>query len=384
MTILRQLFFCTICLFLTACGGGSNNASEPVFTPAPPPISTPVPPPAEEPTFQQKLDNEITGSTIPGAIAWLSNGEQTWLAASGFADKDNQVQITTDSQMRIASMTKTLVAVTMLKMTEEGLFDIDDTIEQFLPAELNAGIPNTQLITIKHLLAMTSGITDYVDDDGFNDAVELNPQAQWTAESALSFILGDPALFMPGETWGYSNSNYVLCDIIVSNVTGNSLASQMRRILFDPLLMASSYVENQASESANGSVLTAHGYEGNTDVTAINDGIGFGDGGVVSTVSDLSLFLRGVFGDKQVLSEQSLSLMQAFHPTEDYGLGLEKRTHNIGIALAHNGASSGFSGDMMIFPEQNIIWVVLTNQVEDDNFDLFTPLSSVLSTSLGD
>ena len=72
--------------------------------------------------------------------------------------------------------------------------------------------------------------------------------------------------------------------------------------------------------------------------------------------------------------------MQTFHPTENYGLGLEKRSYNQGMAYAHSGGSSGFSGDMIYFPENGITWVILTNQVAtDDSPDAFISLSSVLT-----
>lgn len=360
----------TLYLLLSACGSDSNNAAN-------------NPPPQNEvtETFQQKLDNIVENSNIPGAIAQLNKADEIWIAASGYADKANQVEITFDTQMRIASMTKTLVAVTMLKLIEEGHFSLDDVIRPFLSEALNQGIPNAGQITIKQLLAMTSGIRNYTEENSFNDAIEKTPKKEWTATEVLHFILNKPANFTPETSWGYSNSNYVLCDVIVAQAMGTSLASQIRRILFSPLGMDSSYVEIQEASSASGKSLTAHGYEGNEDITDINDGIGLGDGGVVSTVTDLSLFLSKVFDDKAVLNDESLAAMQAFHATEDYGLGLEKRVYSIGIAYAHSGGSSGFSGDMLYFPETGTTWVFLTNQLEDNDgdFGAFQSLSSVLS-----
>ena len=383
--IVRSILLMVFILILSACGSGSNSVAEPnIAEPNTPPVIT-------NETFQQKLDHIVENSHIPGAVALLNSSDESWLAASGFAEVSNQESITEHTQMRIASMTKTLVAVTMLKLVEEGFFSLDDTIGQYLPEALNQGIANTNSATIRHLLAMTSGIINYTEVNAFYDAIDAAPQQQWTALQVLGFILDKPANNAAGVAWEYSNSNYVLCDIIVEGVVGASLASQMRRILFTPIGMDSTYVEIQENHSANNQSLTAHGYDGSDDVTHINDGsddvthindgIGFGDGGVVSTVSDLGLFLTHVFRDKTVINEQSLLAMQAFHDTESYGLGLEKRAYNLGFAYAHSGGSSGFSGDMVYFPEQDITWVFLTNQFDDNDSDFgaFESLSTVLS-----
>ncbi len=366
--ILRSMILVIFSSSFLACSSGSD-------TEMPPPQNNVVE------TFQQKLDRVVDNSNIHGATARLSDGNKFWIAASGLANKTNQVAITSDAQMRIASMTKTLVAVTMLRLIEEGHFGLDDVITSFLSAELAQAIPNSNTITVRHLLSMMSGIRDYTEETSFNNAVEAMPQKIWSAEEVIGFIFDKPANFAPGEAWAYSNSNFVICDIIVAQAMGTSLAEQMRRIIFSPLAMDSTYVENQETSSENGKSITVRGYDGDVDITDINDGIGFGDGGVVSTVSDLSIFLTKVFGEKVILNEDSLASMENFHPTEDYGLGLERRNNNVGSAVGHNGSSSGFGGDMMYFPEKNITWVILYNQLDYNGSDVssFQTLSTVLS-----
>ncbi len=364
----RSALFVVLGWFLFACQSGTDTEK-------------PSLPDETAERFQQELDKVVQNSNIHGAISWLSEGDKSWIAASGLADKANQVEMTPDAQMRIASMTKTLVAVTMLKLVEEGHLNLDDSIAAYLSPMLAQEIPNSDTITLRHLLSMTSGIRDYTEETSFNDAIDDSPQRSWTAEEVIAFILNRPANFAPGEDWEYSNSNFVLCDIIVAQVMTTSLSEQMRRTIFTPLAMDSTYVENQESKSANGQSLTARGYDGEFDVTDINDGIGFGDGGVVSTVSDLSVFLTKVFREKIVLNQDSLATMQRFHPVEEYGLGLETRDTSFGLAYAHNGSSSGFGGDMLYIPEKDITWVILYNQVDYNGSDTesFRALSSILS-----
>ena len=120
--------------------------------------------------------------------------------------------------------------------------------------------------------------------------------------------------------------------------------------------------------------LQVHGYEDGADVTEINDALGAGDGGLISDADGLARFLAALLRDKILLSPAALKAMQTLHPlSEDdgggYGLGIERLGTDYGDAWGHNGRSAGFQGDMIYFPERDLIFVLLTNDADADMFD---------------
>lgn len=358
-----------LAIFLTClagCGSGSGSNQQ---TPAPvDPVPTPPPTtpttPDKQTQLQDILNNAITGSNTPGLVMAINDGTTSFILASGTKDAQAQTDITTEDSLRIASMTKLLVATVVVKLAEEGKLSLDGLMTDYLDAQSINAIANYDQITIRQLLNMSSGIVDYTAVDAFNDAVDDNPTQVWQQQEVLSYIHNLDADFAPGANWNYSNSNYVLLDLIVGAVGHSSLAEEMRRIIFTPLAMESSYLEFRENSAADGSQLSVSGFEGSEEVTNINDGIGFGDGGVVSTAADLSDFIDALFDQKTLLSQTSLDDMLTEVMSQEYGLGAEIRTTTDGTAWGHNGSSSGFAGDMLYFSDKGITFVLLSNQAD--------------------
>ena len=360
---LKILLILVLTTLLTNCSGGGESS---VIIPVQPPTNTPVPPPNNDPQtqWQNLLNSAVDGSNTPGVVAAIGNGQQIWQLASGSKDTSTEAAIGIQDRLRIASMTKLMVATVVMKLAEEGKLLLDDPMSQYLSPSTLDGISHAEEITIRQLLNMTAGVTDYTELDAFNDAVDADPDKVWQHQEVLAYLKGMAADFIPGSSWRYSNSNYLLLDVIVAEATGSSLAEEMRRILFTPLAMESSYMEFREDSAANGTTLSVNGYEGDEDVTDINDGIGFGDGGVVSTAVDLTRFLDALFREKSLLSQASLDDMLTEVMEEEYGLGAEIYSTDQGPVWGHNGASSGFQGEMRYYPDKQLTIVILTNQID--------------------
>ncbi|MCA9835849.1 MAG: beta-lactamase family protein [Trueperaceae bacterium] len=321
--------------------------------------------------LQERLDTSVDSSGAAGAVLFIQSPSFTWIGSSGFADLEQKRSMSTDDALRLASMTKTFVSVTVLKLAEEGKIALDDPVTKYLSTPAVSAIPNSSEISIRHLLAMTSGVFDYTDSDDYNDAIETFPERRpWKAEEVLAYIPLENALFLPGEGWSYSNSNYVLLDLLVKEVSGTSLASEIRRIIIDPLDLQHSFMEIQEPRPGGFGGLKVRGYEEGEDVTEIQDALGLGDGGLISTAYEVSQFLKALFTDKSLINDEMLLEMRKFHPQEDYGLGLERRETQFGTAWGHSGASSGFQGDMLYFPEKDFIFVLLSNTMDTDLCDI--------------
>ena len=316
--------------------------------------------------LQNILDTAVVETGATGAVLSVKSPSFQWTGSSGFSNRETKTAMVPTDMLRLASMTKSFVSVVVQKLSEEGKFDLDDKIQQYLPAVIVDRISHGSEVTIRQLLNMTSGIYSYTEIDNYNDEVERNPyRSPWTPEEILEYVYPKKAVFSPGEGWEYSNTNYILFDMLVKEVSGTSLASEMRRIIHNPLGLSNTFMEIQEPRDGGFGGLIVRGYEKDgEDVTEIQDALGLGDGGLISDAEGVVKFLQGLFVDKVLLSATSLNQMRIFNSIEDYGLGLERRKTKFGEAWGHSGGSSGFEGDMLYFPESEVIFVFLTNTMD--------------------
>jgi D-alanyl-D-alanine carboxypeptidase len=331
----------------------------------------------DEPDLQGVLDSYVAEDD-PGIVVYISTPDETWTAAQGLADLENGTPVETDDLFRIGSTTKTFVAVVTLQLAQEGVLSLDDPMTAYLPAEITSQIEYGDVITLRQLLNMTSGIFNYTETDYF-DTVLSDPGHVWAPEETVAYVYGLPGYFPPGEGYYYSNTNYNLLQMIIEKVTGSTLDAELESRIFEPLGMENSFLE-VGDRVADGIVQGYSDIEGDAaldNVTLINDSLGLGDGGIVSTAADLDLFIRGLF-EGDLLEEATLEEMMTWVDDGEggsYGLGLNNSsTEELGEAYGHSGATAGFQSDLMYLPEEELTVVVLTNNfdsviIEDVEFD---------------
>jgi D-alanyl-D-alanine carboxypeptidase len=330
--------------------------------------------------LQQLLDDAVTNSGIPGAVMIVRTASAACIVASGVSNIKTKTPMKPSDMLRIASMSKTFASTVLLKLSEEGKLSLDDTIGKYLDSATMDMITNGTEITIRQLLSMTSGIYEYYNNDDYFDAVEERESTdKWTPEEILPYIQGKPASFPPGQGWEYSNTNYILLDMIVEKISGTSLAAEMRRIIHTPLNLENIFTELQESREGGFGGLMVRGYDCSedppVDITEENDALGLGDGGLISDVSGLAGFLFGLFKDKRILSQDSLDLMAGFGnyvdlnaipsdqkaDAKDYGLALGRTDTTWGELWGHDGKSAGFEGEMGYLVEKQVAFAVLMN-----------------------
>lgn len=327
----------------------------------------------DDPTLTQVLRDyadETLISDSPAAIAvQVSFADETFSGAIGTADGSRPARA--DDGFRIASMSKTFVAATALLMAQDGLFDLDDPARDYLPADVVGNIANLEGddgATLRHLLAMQSGIDDYLGTQAFWEQVIAEPSFAWTAPVALEYAYGLEPLFAPGEASSYSNTNYLLIQLAMEQAGGAPLHSLIRRYILDPLNLNRTYTQAFENPPAGATLVTPYfdvDQDGTPDdASGVNDGFGLGDGGLVSTVGDMTAFYRALLIDRTLLPEDALAQMLAFTAMEDdpdvgYGLGLTRFETDLGEALGHGGGVIGFLSVTLWLPEEEALVVVL-------------------------
>ncbi|MEM8611537.1 MAG: serine hydrolase, partial [Cyanobacteria bacterium P01_H01_bin.105] len=194
------------------------------------------------PTLKTALDTSLA----PGATLAVVMGDgSVWSGAAGIADLENGTPMSVDATMDIGSITKPMVAVTLLQLMQEDRVSLDDTLGQWLP-DVSGKIENSETITLRQLLNHSSGIPDFLDDD-FLAAIVSDPDHIWMPEDFLQLAYGESSDFAPGERHSYSNTNYTLLGLIIEAVTGDTLAGQLRSRIFAPLGMNDSSVVSESS-----------------------------------------------------------------------------------------------------------------------------------------
>ena len=329
--------------------------------------------------YQAVLDKYTTNG-LPGISALIRDEDGTWVGASGKADIAKNMDMSPCTVSKAASLTKTFIAATALKLVEEGKFGLDDPLTKWLPEKVLSKLKNANSCTVRQLLNHTTGIADVIEDNGFYLAVLNNPARKWDPEELLEFVYGDEPEFAPGGGVSYSNTNFLLLAMVINQATGQDHSKLLREKVLVPLALDQSFYYWHDDLPAN----VAQGYfdlynnQTIVNVTNFNTGSGNGYGGLYSNVFDLQTFIEALVRDKTLLLESTLDQMLTFGEPEGttnkrLGLGifkdfLERAPDQ--FAYGHRGRDLGYTADMYWFPNQDFTMAYLINYGTDAKSEL--------------
>ena len=226
---LKPLLLACACAFgLVACGGGSSSGNSTAPTPPPPIVSV---------DYQQMLDAFVSDE-VPGVILHIDTPAEDFLGSAGLADKETNIAMRTDHQMPTGSAGKKATALLVAMLHQDGLLNIDATLDTWLDPSLLSRIANSQDMTLRQLLNHTAGVHNYLAENTnpqWFAALLADPQSIKTDSFALQFSLDQPAYFPPGQGFQYSNTGYLLAGLILDKVLGEHHAQAMRQRILEPL-----------------------------------------------------------------------------------------------------------------------------------------------------
>ncbi|MFK3983754.1 serine hydrolase domain-containing protein [Micromonospora sp. NPDC050397] len=302
-------------------------------------------------TVRQSLERLVRDDGFPGALAAVRGRDgRTRDLTAGVGDLETGSRVPVDGQVRIASNTKTFVAVVVLQLVGEGRVGLDEPIETYLPGLVHGDGIDGRAITVRQLLQHTSGIpnyTAYIGDDFF----ALRDRYMEPRE-LLDLALAHPASFPPGSRWEYSNTNYVLAGLLIQRVTGRPVAEEIDRRIIDRLGLRDTYFPSVGERS----IRERHpkGYHPPApgaplrDITELDPSWGWAAGQMVGTPSDLNRFFSGLLGGR-LLAPAQLAAMRTtveapgLWPGARYGLGLSSSPLSCGgVAWGHGGDIPGY------------------------------------------
>ena len=320
----------------------------------------------------QKRDLKATIQTLvdngyPGALAAKTDKDgNTVGATAGKGNLATGEAPPLDGEVRIASNTKTFVAVLIMKMVEEGKVKLDEPIETYLPGIVKGQGVDGKKITVRQLLQHTSGLPDF--GDGQLDYFAIRNDYV-SPRDVLDGVLSRPAQFAPGAKFQYNNANYVALGLLAERVAKRPIAEQIETKIVKPLGLKHTYMPAPGEKTIRGK--HPHGYHTRDgkpgkleDITEADPSWEWAAGSMISTPSELNKFMQSVF-DGSLLSQASISEMKKSVPAPEmggeYGLGLIGYKSSCGVVWGHSGNNPGFHSLSAVGSDGTAATIVVTS-----------------------
>jgi len=318
-------------------------------------------------TIQTLVDNGY-----PGALAAKTDKDGNAVGAT--AGKGNLATGEApplDGEVRIASNTKTFVAVLIMKMVEEGKVKLDEPIETYLPGLIKGQGVDGKKIPVRQLLQHTSGLPDF--GDGQLDYFAIRNDYV-SPRDVLDGVLSRPAQFAPGAKFQYNNANYVVLGLLAERVAKRPIAEQIDAKIVKPLGLKHTYMPGPGEKAFRGK--HPHGYHTRDnkpgkleDITEADPSWAWAAGSMISTPSELNKFMQSIF-DGSLLNQASIAEMKKSVPMGDegdvYGLGLIGHKLSCGVAWGHGGTIPGSQTDNAVGPDGTAT-VIATTAIPSTN-----------------
>ncbi|MDO1449056.1 serine hydrolase domain-containing protein [Rhodocytophaga aerolata] len=314
----------------------------------------------------QAILDEFTAKGLPGAVVAIRDKEGVWEGTSGLAKIETGTRLRPGFVHAGGSITKIYTAAAIMKLQELNKLQLDKAITNYLPANVSTRITRADSITVRMLLNHTSGIRDYIDNTTFRMRWFNNLAQGWTAEEALSYAYDQPLLFRLGSGFSYSNNNYMLLSLIITQVTGQEEAAWMKEHIFDPLQLSRTYYKIQPGYLEGLSMpnyyLDRYGdgrLQNVTLPTKVEIYSELGDGGLVATAIDFVHFMD-MLVNGQIISSASYNEMKKAY-FNDYGLGIDIYKFQNKPQYGHSGAVFGGASLLLYFEEQETVVFIASN-----------------------
>jgi CubicO group peptidase (beta-lactamase class C family) len=312
---------------------------------------------------------------VPGAgVAVLRNGATVLRRAYGLADVQCRIAATTETNYRLASLTKQFTAAAILLLAEDGRVSIDDPVSTWLPT-----LPRpAQETSLRHLLTHTSGLID------FEELIPAGTTAQLHDADVLRLLeTENRRYFSPGTSYRYSNSGYSLLALIVERASGEDFASFLRKRIFLPLDMRVSVayedgISRVAHRAFGHTAVPPSWVRSDQSLTSAT----LGDGGVYSSIDDLAKWDAALYDDRLLRPE---SLRMAFHPatpTDDPAVRYALGWRVSGETVWHSGETTGFRNVIVRYPERCFTIIILTNRDDPAPYRTALRIAEILLPAL--
>ncbi len=345
---------------------------------------------------KEKLDSKIEQmyqeANIPGlAVVAAHKGNIMYEKYAGFRDVANKLPVTSDTIFGLASLTKSVVALSIMMLQDKDKIDVTDRVVKWIPELKQWNEFYKQNITIHHLLTHTAGFSGM---NSFHlarrESVEKDPDGTYllgefngngyveTVRDLIEAMMEENAPFIakPGEIFNYSNESYALLQEVVERASGQTFAEFTHEHIFQVLGMTETmYTFNDLLSEAEVTEIYAftkeHPKKPFHSPTWWKSGKIYGAGALKASAKDVQKYIElyranGEVNGTRLISAEAVKTMKTPQATTpngvQYGYGLVIGTYQGEELVGHGGGVKGISSYMLAAEEITV--VVLTNIAE--------------------
>jgi CubicO group peptidase (beta-lactamase class C family) len=317
-------------------------------------------------SLQDAVDGAAESSGFSGVVRIDRAGRTEFCGAYGFADRAYGAVNTVETLFATASGSKGLTALVVMGLVERGTFELATRARSLLGEDLPL---ISDEVTIQQLLAHRSGIGDYLDEDAADETgywmlpVSVHELAR--TEQFLQVLGGHETVFPAGERFQYNNSGYVVLALLAERATGMSFQELVRTLVCEPagMLDTAFLRSDELPGRAARGYLFVDGLRTNVFHLPV---FGGGDGGIYTTVADLSAFWDSLFAGR-IVSPETVAEMVRPHsvwPEESKRYGLGFHVHATGDGVQLEGYDAGVSFSSKHQRSSSITYSVISNWSE--------------------
>lgn len=302
---------------------------------------------AGDPALRQRISDYLRSKGVNGNVAVVKGDQVLFNEGIGFANTTNKSLNQRLTTHPIGSITKAIVATSVLQLQEKGKLSIHDPVAKYYPH-----FPNGANIQLIHLLNHTSGIQ-----------APYRKLGNRSPDEVIRAIEKKPAKFSPGSRWDYKDVNYVVLGNIIEKVAGIPLHEYIQKNIFAKAGMVHSGFMTESDFSAHSS--TGYVKKMNTMIASrpLHPESLFGFADIYSTASDICRFDQALMNDR-LITNQSVATMLKPGSSSGYGLGL----YNLGYAVYSRGIIGGWESLHVYYKDTTSIALLLN--VRDKSLDI--------------
>ncbi len=365
-------------LLLVACGEATSTTVAPtkiVATTAPTNTTAPTVTPTSAPARDfSEIDTYIkqmmADYSVPGVgIGLVQDGKIIYTKGYGVRDTKTNAPVTENTQFEIGSITKSFTSLGALQLVEQGKLDLDTPIIKYLPDFKLSDPAATQKVTMRHVLSHTSGLPP-----ANADVFQGKPRQQ-----ILTDIASINLTAQPGQTWQYSNQNFVIAGAVIEKVSGQSWEDYIRQHILNPLGMKTANFD-VATMQKTPDFASPHQLDvlKGMQPAPFTELGGYGPAGSINaSVQEMAQYVRFQVGDgsfdggQPVISNNLFNLMHTqqfampqssdLFTNQGYGLGWTTGEYRGYKLVSHDGSTNTFFANAFLAPAAKSGVIVLTN-----------------------
>ena len=311
--------------------------------------------------------------SFPGIqVAVARDGRIVWSEGFGWADLEQRVPVTTATEFRIGSVSKSLTSAAVGLLVQEGKLDLDGPVQRYVPSFPVKPWPITTRLVAGHL----AGIRHYRGDEF------LLYRHYNTVLQSLDIFKDDSLLFQPGTRFSYSSYGWNLISAVVEGASGDDYLHFMRTRVIEPLHLAHTSPDWLDSIIPHRTRYYARVRGTWVNTPAVDNSYKWAGGGFLSTAEDLVTYGSALL-KPGLLREETLRLLFTSQRTTDgqetgYGIGwFVGRDSTLGPVFSHGGGSVGGTSQLIILPASHLVIAIVTNMTDARIGDLPPQLERV-------